>query len=424
MNRMPEPVNTNSSGNGSELFETNVTARNRKGVIWRVVFLSSTVVGVIALIVLLLTIINDTFGLAAIEYKVPLNEIAPQGKSIEETTCTEADVILQENVSKNRYRTLQNEKPILERSQTECVQLLIFEIAKPVVKATWSLSESITNEAEIQEFTAQKYPEADLVFRKWISKDFITSSQSDDPLRAGIKTAILGSLWIILIVILVAFPIGISAAIYLEEYASDNAVNRIIQTNINNLAGVPSIIYGMLGLAFFVRVLEPITSGAIFGFSDPTTANGRTIISAGLTLSLLILPVIIINAQEAIKAVPISLREASYGLGATKWQTIWFHVLPNAIPGILTGTILSISRAFGETAPLVVVGAATYITFDPENIFSKFTTMPIQVYQWTARPQDAFRNIAAAAIIVLLFLLLTINATAIYLRNRFSRRLV
>jgi phosphate transport system permease protein len=199
-------------------------------------------------------------------------------------------------------------------------------------------------------------------------------------------------------------------------------VNRVIQVNINNLSGVPSIIYGMLGLAIFVRLLEPMTSGTLFGAADPTTANGRTILSAGLTLGLLILPVIIINAQEAIKAVPSSLRQASYGLGATRWQTVWHHVLPSALPGILTGTILSVSRAIGETAPLVVVGASTFITVDPSGPFSKFTTLPIQIFQWTARPQDVFRNIAAAAILVLLVLLLGMNASAILLRNRFSRR--
>jgi phosphate transport system permease protein len=222
---------------------------------------------------------------------------------------------------------------------------------------------------------------------------------------------------------IVAFPIGIAAAIYLEEYASQSRIHRIIQTNINNLAGVPSIIYGMLGLAFFVRILEPITSGYIFGYSSEATANGRTILAAGLTLALLILPVIIINSQEAIKAVPNSLREASYGMGATKWQTVWHHVVPNALPGILTGTILSVSRAFGETAPLIVVGASTFVTFNPDSIFSKFTTIPIQIYQWTARPQDAYKNIAAAAIIVLLLFLLALNAAAIFLRNRYSRRL-
>ena len=157
--------------------------------------------------------------------------------------------------------------------------------------------------------------------------------------------------------------------------------------------------------------------------SDTTTANGRTIISAGLTLGLLILPIIIINAQEAIRAVPSSLRQASFGLGATQWQTIWHHVLPNALPGILTGTILSMSRAIGETAPLVVVGASTFITVDPSGPFSKFTVLPIQIYQWTSRPQDEFRNIAAAAIIVLLVLLLTLNATAVFLRNRYSTKM-
>jgi phosphate transport system permease protein len=166
-----------------------------------------------------------------------------------------------------------------------------------------------------------------------------------------------------------------------------------------------------------------LSSGTAFGIiDDPTTANGRTIISAGLTLALLILPIIIINSQEAIRAVPNSLRQASYGLGATKWQTVWNHVLPNALPGVLTGTILAVSRAFGETAPLVVVGASTFITIDPTGPFSKFTTLPIQIYQWTARPQDEFRNIAAAAIIVLLIMLLTLNATAVLIRNRYSRR--
>jgi phosphate transport system permease protein len=167
--------------------------------------------------------------------------------------------------------------------------------------------------------------------------------------------------------------------------------------------------------------MAPLTSGALFGVGDPTTANGRTIISAGLTLAILVLPLIIINGQEAIRSVPNSLRHASYGLGATKWQTVWHHVLPNAVPGILTGTILAISRAIGETAPLVVVGATTFIDYDPTSPFSKFTTLPIQIYQWVSRPQAEFHNIAAAAIIVLLAMLLSLNAIAILLRNRYSR---
>ncbi len=238
------------------------------------------------------------------------------------------------------------------------------------------------------------------------------------------RTAIFGSLWIIFITIFFAFPVGVSAAIYLEEYAnSERWINRVIQTNINNLAAVPSIIYGILGLTIFVRAIEPLTSGSLFGFADTSaTLNGRTILAGGLTLALLVLPLIIINAQEAIRAVPKSLRQASFGLGATKWQTVWSHVLPNAIPGILTGTILALSRAFGETAPLLVVGVSTYITVDPSNVFSKFTTLPAQIYQWTARPQVEWRNLAAAAILVLLILLLALNATAIILRNRFTRK--
>ncbi len=281
---------------------------------------------------------------------------------------------------------------------------------------------SIFRKDEINAFMAQELPEATLTFTHWLDRAFITSPQSSSALYAGVRTAIMGSLYVIFITVAVAFPIGIGAAIYLQEYATDNWINQVIETNINNLAGVPSIIYGMLGLAIFVRVMAPLTSGALFGYPSADPNNGRTILSAGLTMSLLILPVIIINAQEAIKAVPNSLREAAFGVGATKWQTVWNHVIPNAMSGILTGTILSISRAFGETAPLIIVGATTYITFDPDGVFSKFTSLPVQIYQWAARPQDEFRSIAAAAIIVLMVLLLALNTTAILLRNRFSRR--
>jgi phosphate transport system permease protein len=215
--------------------------------------------------------------------------------------------------------------------------------------------------------------------------------------------------------------VGLGAAIYFEEFAVDNWLNRLLKTNINNLAGVPSIIYGILGLAIFVRLWEPVTSGAILSGVDAVSLNGRTILSGGLTLGLLVLPIVIINSQEALRGVPYTIREASYGVGATKWQTVWSHVLPNAIPGIMTGAILAISRAFGETAPLVVIGASTYIVYDPASIFSKFTALPIQIYQWTSRPQDEFRNLAAASILVLLVLLLGMNTLAIYLRNRYRR---
>jgi phosphate transport system permease protein len=237
---------------------------------------------------------------------------------------------------------------------------------------------------------------------------------------AGVRTALLGSLYMIALTVVFALPVGIGAAIYLEEYAARGPLQRVIQSNIDNLAGVPSIVYGMLGLAIFVRSLERYTSGAAFGVTD---SNGRTILSAALTLALLILPILIINAQEAIRAVPSSLRQASFGLGATRWQTVWSHVLPSALPGLLTGAMLAISRAVGETAPLIVIGASTFITLDPDGPFSKFTALPIQIYNWTTRAQGEYHNLAAAAIVVLLVLLLSLNAAAIVLRNRFSRRL-
>ncbi len=311
------------------------------------------------------------------------------------------------------------------RDSAQMVQLIQSDVIKPKVVGTWNALESILNREEILATVAQRYPNAEVYFKSWLSWRFITSPQSSFPEIAGIRTALFGTLWVVGIAVLVSFPLGVAAAVYLEEYADRSSrLNQIIQTNINNLAGVPSIIYGLLGLAVFVRALEPITSGALFGAVDSgATANGRTVLSAGLTLALLGLPVIIISSQEAIRAVPSSLRQASYGLGATRWQTVRSHVLPNAIGGILTGVILSMSRIIGETAPLVVVGASTFITTDPNGPFAKFTTLPSQIYQWTARPQDTYRDIAAATIVVLLILLFLLNATAIYLRNRYGKRL-
>jgi phosphate transport system permease protein len=407
---------------GNIFFRSNLPKRHRTGRLWRTIFQVSTIIGLIALTTLLLTIMNDSFGYVAMENKIQPETLAVNGIVLEDLPKEELVRILQENVSAGLFRRFERDLPFEERSQADVYNLVIERVIDPQVVNTWTLQDSLFSRNAVFTEAAEKYPDARLHFKSWINQDFLTSAQSSSPLVAGIRTAILGSLWTILITILVAFPIGIGAAIYLEEYAGDHWLNRLFQTNINNLAGVPSIIYGMLGLAIFVRTLQAITSGAVFGLVDPTTSNGRTILSASLTLTLLVLPLIIINAQEAIRAVPRSLREASYGLGGTKWQTVWYHVLPNAIPGILTGTILAISRAIGETAPLVVIGAATYITFDPDGPFSKFTTLPLQIYQWTSRPQDEYRHIAAAAIIVLLGMLLSLNAVAVLLRNRFSRR--
>ena len=403
-------------------FSDNLNARNRKGMIWRVLFQASTVIGILALIALVLNILNGALGYVAYEARVDPDTLAVDGVAITDQSKEQLVALLQSTLSSGAYNKLENEKPFADRTREEVYQLIVERIIRPEVVQVWNLWPSLTQAAEIRATLAAEHPDAELDFISWLSKDFVTRPQTSEAFTAGVRTAIFGSLWTILFTILLAFPIGVGAAIYLEEYASDNRFNRIIQTNINNLAGVPSIIYGILGLAIFVRTLEPLTSGEVFGLVDPTTANGRTVLSAGLTLGLLVLPIIIINAQEAIRAVPRSLRNASFGVGATKWQTVWSHVLPNAMPGILTGTILAISRAIGETAPLVVVGASTAISFDPNSPFSKFTTLPIQIYQWTSRPQDEFRSLAAATILVLLVLLLSLNASAVLLRSRFSRR--
>ncbi len=240
----------------------------------------------------------------------------------------------------------------------------------------------------------------------YLDVDFFTSFASRRPEEAGIKAAIFGTIWLVAITGPVSIVLGVGCAIYLELYAKKNRFTRFIQMNISNLAGVPSIVFGLLGLTVFVRMME----------------MGRSVLAGGLTMSLLILPIIVVASQEAIRAVPKELQEASYGMGATKWQTIRRVILPAAIPGILTGGILALSRAVGETAPLIMIGALTFVAFVPESIWSGFTVMPIQIFNWTSRPQVAFHDVAAAGIIVLLFMLLLMNSIAIIIRNKFSKR--
>lgn len=240
----------------------------------------------------------------------------------------------------------------------------------------------------------------------YLTWDFLTGFPSRRPEASGVLSALVGTLYIGAITAVVAFPLGVAAAIYLEEYAGDTRLRTVVQTNISNLAGVPSIIYGMLGLAVFVRVM---------GFD-------RSVLAGGLTIALLVLPIVIINAQEAIRAVPASIRHASYALGATRWETTWHHVLPAALPGILTGTILALSRAIGEAAPIVLISGIAFIAFVPRHLLDDFTILPVQIFNWAGRPQPAFHDIAAAAIIVLLAVLLTMNALAIFLRDRQRRK--
>jgi phosphate transport system permease protein len=573
--------------------------RQRRGRVGRLFNYFSIAVAGLALITLFFNVANEAFGTVGV-----VNTIEPEtltdgrtlaGLSNDELTLILAEhesrrlrVLIRDNISKVdeseftkatvaeivddpdidpavadkllKNITVSQQALLLARYADHATlrNLVLEEVVEQQVIASFALSETIFNfeavKAEIEGPILEEYKKTNRLdeakvtvirFHSWLDGDFLARPMSSTPALAGVRTALIGSIGLMAVVVLVALPIGVGAAIYLEEYAHHGFVNRLIETNVRNLAGVPSIIYGMLGLAIFVRALAPFTSGLIFhtnfdapsvetvieriapafdgeiGFNGDTVSsdsgqidapalgrvvdtflrfgtpsltmqgnssvvemsnalaealdivvdvtgtradeehdievrgssyrfdvaddarisngtydqlmaslvrinsfapNGRTLVSAGLTLVLLILPIIIINAQEAIRAVPYTIREASYGLGATRWQTIWNQVLPAALPGIMTGTILSVSRAVGETAPLIVVGAATFLVGDPTSPFSQFTAMPIQIYQWTARPQGQFADIAAAAIIVLLALMLTLNAAAIFLRNRYSIR--
>lgn len=581
-----------------QAFDERLKSRHQRGRIGLAFNYFSMAVAILALIALFGNVANEAFGTVGV-----VNTIEPEtltnGRPLVELTNQELATILADNVG-GRLRVLIRDnmsqvddsefsdatvaqvtgddnvdaeiadmllKDITPEQQATVLatytdssmlrRLVLTEVVEQQIIASYTLTDTIFNfdaiKAEIEGPILEEFKETSgnddakievIRFYSWLNSDFITTPMSSVPALAGIRTALIGSLGLMVVVILVALPVGVGAAIYLEEYATDSFINRLIETNVRNLAGVPSIIYGMLGLAIFVRALAPFTSGLIFNYNfdvpsveqvvtriapvfddqlefidgevvnnselddvtirqvidtylfygspslsmqgnsnikdltdslandlktgvdvvnvrsaedsdieirgtfyrfdiadGATTSdemfdelmaglvrinsfapNGRTLVSAGLTLVLLILPIIIINAQEAIRAVPWAIREASYGLGATRWQTIWNQVLPAAIPGIMTGTILSVSRAVGETAPLIVVGASTFLLTDPVSPFAQFTAMPIQIFQWTARPQGQFADIAAAAIIVLLTLMLTLNAVAIFLRNRYSIR--
>ncbi len=582
----------------AEFFQR-LQARRRRGNLGKAFNYFSVGVATLALIALFLNVVNEAFGAIGVVNTVEPETLAG-GRRLEEldnqelaliladhagrrlralirdaisqvdvddfTRSTVAEIVADPNVDAAiadqllKHISAEEQAGLLASyaSAAALRRLVRDNVVKPQVIASFTFVEAIFNfeaiQAEIEGRLLEAYKknkrldEAKVTvirFHSWLNSEFITTPMSSTPALAGVRTALIGSAGLMAVVALVALPIGVGAAIYLEEYAAQGFINRLIETNVRNLAGVPSIIYGMLGLAVFVRALAPFSSGLVFhfNFDAPTAAsvidriapvfdnqihfdgarihsdsalidvpaaqrlvdvflhygtpsltmqgnsnvhamanslsdaldatvdviavdaagehdieirgsyyrfdvaedagipdpvydqlmanlarinsfapNGRTLVSAGLTLTLLILPIIIINAQEAIRAVPATIREASYGLGATRWQTIWHQVLPAALPGIMTGMILSVSRAVGETAPLIVVGAATFLLTDPTSPFSQFTAMPIQIFQWTARPQGQFGDIAAAAIIVLLALMLTLNAAAIILRNRYSIR--
>ena len=243
-----------------------------------------------------------------------------------------------------------------------------------------------------------------------LSLEFLTSFPSQVfPENGGIYPALIGSLWLLGLTALISVPLGLGAAVYLEEYAQDTRMNRLIEINISNLAGVPSVIYGLLGLGIFVELLAPVTGGG-------------SVLTGALTLSLLILPVIIVSTREALRAIPDSIREGGYALGATRWEVIWSHLLPRAMPGALTGIILALSRAVGEAAPILVVGVSLYQTYATAGPFDGYMALPTQIYDWISRPQEVFQSSAAAGTVVAMVVLLLVNSFAIWLRNRFQQR--
>ncbi len=440
--------------------------RSRRARLFQLACLLSLMIAVVALATLLYTIVNDSFGLVAVvNERDPEAIVADLGHEPDSVALVDLEFdelvgLLETTVGSGVGRRLERDQRFYDdrlvfeseeewaeicssdappegctagpRDHSNVYALVLERVVVQDVIAAYDLVPSIFNPSGFEEeiaagFEAGRFGEytpdqASVEWRAWFNLNFLRSPQSATPEVAGIRTAILGSAWLVLITVLFSVPVGVGAAIYLVEYAKPTRLNSFIQTNINNLAGVPSIIYGMLGLAVLVRIFEPFTSGAIFTSGVPPAENGRTVLSAGLTLGLLALPVVIISAQEALQAVPDSLRHAGLALGATRWQTVRSQILPVALPGILTGTILAMARAIGETAPLILVGAASFITSDPTGPFSKFTALPIQIFQWTSYPQIEFQKLAAAASIALLLLLLTLNAAAVILRNKYSRR--
>ncbi len=398
-----------------------VQARRGRTKIWTVIIVAVTALAALILVVFLLNILNDVFGYVAVEYEVMPAEITGSPdtpiEDLEHTTVVQA---LRDRATTGILRRLESEEPLQTRNKASLIEALEQFVLRPRVVTSWSLLESIFGLRTVESHAAA-FPNQSIQFRSWISLDFLVSPQSPVPEKSGIRGALIGTLWLVVIAMLVSLPIGIAAAIYLNEYTADTRLVRFIRVNVENLAAVPSIIYGMLGLAVFARALAPMTSGAAFGIETQGLRLGRTVLSGGLTLAVLVLPVVIINAREAFAAIPRSLREACYVVGARRFQVIRTRLLRFAGRRIMTTIILSVSRVIGETAPLVVIGAASFMTTDPNGLFSRFTALPTTVYALAGRPQAEYQRVAAATIIVLLLLTIVLNIVLIVLRNRLGQ---
>jgi phosphate transport system permease protein len=392
-----------------------IAARKARSTFWAGVALAATATAVIIMAVILYTVLDSTFGFVAVANTVEPADLVTGRDSLAEMTRTELLGTIEDRLSRGIVRRLESEVPLAQRSDDDLREVLQENLIKPEILETWTLTDSVFRRAEISAYL-EANPGTRLVFRSWINAKFLTSHQSRVPEQSGIRAGVFGSMYIILIALVFSFPLGILAATYLQEYARPGLLTRVIEVNIQNLSSIPSVIYGLLGLTFFARYLSPITSGNVFGIDS---TNGRTLLSAGLTLGLLVLPLVIINTQEAYRSIPATYRNACVAIGAPRWKTVSRRYLPYIVDRILTTVVLAISRIIGEIAPLIILGASTFIAVDPEGIFSKFTALPVEIFFWSSRPQTGFRNLAAAAILVLVVLTFTLNMFVIFFRDRF-----
>lgn len=383
--------------------------RRNHSLVWTSLIVLFAAIASITIVWFIAGIANDAFGAIVVTY-----EVEPPS-DFDQRDAAWLTGLIRDNVGVGVVRRFEQEGPLEDLPSSDLRDIAEQFVFRPTIVKAWSLTESIARQDEITAVAAEN--EGIVRFRSWVSPQLIVSPLDRDPLKSGVRTALLGSIWIVGLSLLIAFPIGVATAIYLNEYTSDSWFSRFLRANIETMAAVPSIIYGILGLALFVRILGPFTSGAILGSGEGESA-GRTILSASLTLAVLVLPTIIISVRDILENIPDSYREACYAVGARRSTVIIQRLLPSIAGQLITVLFTGISRVIGETAPLLVVGAAAFITVDPSSVFSRFTALPAQIFFWSARPQAGFRNLAAGAIIVLMILSIGINIGLVVIKRR------
>jgi len=414
-----------------EDFRVALPERHRTARILLTLFQAATIVSVLALAALLASIVNQSFGPVLVQNTVDPATLAVDGVPLEEQSAAQLAGLLRAHLSAGVLRRLEAEQPLDQRSREDLSGIVVERVVAPRVLTSWYLSDALLSRQEIAREQA-RHPGATVSFRAWLNPRFLAGSQSSVPENAGVRTAILGSLWVVAITIVVAFPVGVAAAIYLEEYAGDSLAQRIIQTNINNLAGVPSIVYGVFGLGFFVYGIGGSIDAFFYPERLPTPTFGTGgILWASLTLALLTVPVVIVSTEEGLAAVPKGLREGSLSLGATKLQTLLKVVLPMATPGIMTGMILAMARAAGEVAPLMLVGVVKLApslpidgTFPFFHMDRKFMHLGFHIYDvgFQSPNVEAAKPMVFVTTLLLLAIVITASSAAIVIRNRMKQK--